>query len=122
MTNPIAGLSPLPPRFKPPSVARGIALLFLAALLTLSVVQVEFSLAKLGMGLPNMARIIAEMFPLDLLRLRSVGRRSCPDPRRRYEPSAPVARILSSARSCQALSLPLSILRFSAWRRRRALP
>lgn len=74
MTNPVTRLNQMPPRFKPPSVAHGIAFLFLATLLTVSVVQVEFSLGKLAMGLPDMARIFAEMFPPDLLRLRSVGR------------------------------------------------
>jgi phosphonate transport system permease protein len=66
-------LDHLPPRFRAPGLASFSVYILLAFFFAYSVNQVNFSPGQLILGFPSIGRILSEMFPPDLQRIRQVG-------------------------------------------------
>src|SRR5262249_18338664 len=64
----------LPPRFERPNILAFIAWVLAAALLISALRGTNFSPSELVTGLPNMARIVGEMFPPSLERIVPVAK------------------------------------------------
>jgi phosphonate transport system permease protein len=68
-----AYLDRLPPRFSAPGPASLFGSILLAFFFAYSVNQIGFSPAELISGFPGIGRILSEMFPPDIQRIRQVG-------------------------------------------------
>jgi phosphonate transport system permease protein len=73
MAQPSAKSAPLPPRFHVPGLGTSSAALAGAAILVYSAQAVEFSPILLAQGLPEIGRILGEMFPPDFARISRIG-------------------------------------------------
>src|SRR5262245_64613758 len=73
MTSPQTSTHSLPPRIELPGLGSFSFLLIFALVLVHAANGVAFSLSQLAAGLPDIGRIIGEMFPPDLQRLDRIA-------------------------------------------------